>query len=657
VGGGARGRDRGGATALESSDTPAPEAAVTTQRELSEVAGDPFASLSDAVPALVWIADQAGRWLHANERWRDLTGDDPVRLLGDGWRGDVHPDDLPDLLAAQDAALAAGEAFEIVHRMLAADGEYRWMLSRGAPRRSADGAPNGYVGACVDINERRQVGDQLRESEALLDTIVQCAPMGFALLDLEMRYVRVNQSLAEMNGIEQEDHIGRRPAEILPGVPGELIATCFQRVLQTGEQIDGVEVTGETPAQPGEERHWLVSWYPVRHDGAIVGVGSFVTDITDRMRAERGIALLARVGEALDATLGVDERLARLADLVVPSLADFCTIETVDGLGGTEIAASSPLTPEEAERVAALRAEADSPAVIVAPLRTRGRDLGSLTLAMGSSGRRFDDRTRSLVRQLARRASLAVDNARLFEDQRRIAGTLQQSLLPRELPEIEGLDIAARFSPGGDGHEVGGDFYDVFEARGTWAVVIGDVCGKGASAASLTSLCRHAARTLSRHDPPPSRLLTELNERIMIEPDVDLRFSTAAYARLTRTAGTLIVTASSAGHPLPLVVRASGRVEELGEPGTLLGLLPVVRVTDHSTELAPGDALVMFTDGVTEARRDGILFGDDRLRELLSGLAGRPADEMAAAIEGAAIGFQGGPLADDLAVVVVRVVP
>ena len=127
----------------------------------------------------------------------------------------MHPDDLPGLLAAQDAALSAGEAFEVVHRVLAADGRYRW-LSRGAPRRSAEGAPSGYVGACVDIDERRQVGDQLRESEALLDTIVQCAPVGFALLDLEMRYVRVNEALAEINGVGQEGHIGRRPTEVLP---------------------------------------------------------------------------------------------------------------------------------------------------------------------------------------------------------------------------------------------------------------------------------------------------------------------------------------------------------------------------------------------------------------------------------------------------------
>jgi PAS domain S-box-containing protein len=624
---------------------------------MSEVAGDPFASLSDAVPALVWIADQAGRWQHANERWRDLTGQDPARLLGDGWRSAVHPDDLPGLLAAEEAALAAGEAFEVVHRLLADGGEYRWMLSRGAPRRSAEGAPHGYVGACVDISERREVGDRLRDSETLLDTIIRCAPMGFALLDLEMRYLRVNEALAQINGIEQEDHIGRRPTEILPGVPGELIATCFRRVLGTGEQVADVEVSGETPALPGVERHWLMNWYPVRHDDEIVGVGSFVTDITDRMRAERGISLLAEVGEALDGALGVDERLARLADLVVPSLADFCTIETVDASGLAATVVTSPLTPDEADGVATLRAEADSPEVIVAPLRTRGRDLGSLTLAMGSSGRRFDDRTRSIVRQLARRTSLAVDNARLFEEQRRIAATLQRSLLPRELPEVEGLDTAARFSPGGDGHEVGGDFYDLFEAGGSWAVVIGDVCGKGASAASLTSLCRHAVRTLSRHDPPPSQVLSDLNETIMREPDVDLRFSTAAYARLTWAGDSLIVTASSAGHPLPLVVRASGRVEELGEPGTLLGLLPIVRVIDHSTELAPGDALVLFTDGVTEARSDGEIFGDERLRILLSTLAGRPAAELAAAIEGAAVAFQGGPLSDDLAVVVVRVSP
>ena len=104
------------------------------------------------------------------------------------------------------------------------------------------------------------------------------------------------------------------------------MATCFQRVLETGEQIADIEISGETPARPGAERHWLVSWYPVRHDDEIVAVGAFVTDITERMRAERGLALLAEVGEALDATLGVDERLARLADLVVPGLADFCTI-------------------------------------------------------------------------------------------------------------------------------------------------------------------------------------------------------------------------------------------------------------------------------------------------------------------------------------------
>jgi serine phosphatase RsbU (regulator of sigma subunit) len=319
--------------------------------------------------------------------------------------------------------------------------------------------------------------------------------------------------------------------------------------------------------------------------------------------------------------------------------------------------ASSHITPDGAERVAALRAEADSRSAIVAPLRIGARELGSLVLAMGPSGRCFDERDQALVRQLVRRTSLAVDNARLFEEQRRIAGTLQQSLLPRELPEITGLESAARFSPMGDGHEVGGDFYDVFESGEGWAVVIGDVCGKGAAAAGLTALARHSARTLARNDPLPSQVLAGLNEAIMSEPGSDLQFSTAAYARLVAVGDSTVVTCSSAGHPLPLVVRASGRVEEIGEPGTLLGVLPTVRVTDHTTELAPGDAVVLYTDGVTEARRDGQIFGEERLGALLSRLAGRPAAEIAAAIEDAVVAFHRGPLDDDLAVVVIRVAP
>lgn len=539
-----------------------------------------------------------------------------------------------------------------------------------------------------------------RASEELLETIVDCAPVGFALFDRHLRYVRVNVQLAQINGIEAAEHIGRRPMELLPGIPAEAVTAAFRRVLDTEASFSAVEISGVTPADPGVEHHWLSSWYPVREDGEVVGVGMFLSDITGRVRAERGITLLSDVGEALDATLGVDERLARLADLLVPVLADFCTIDAVDGAGGTRLVACAhadadgagllrdlrergvldaavpvafgraaprgaaeliDLPPAALERAAlasgdpeGLRALAPR-SIVVAPIMARGRRLGTLALGMGSSGRRHDDGHVSLARQLARRAGLALDNARLYEDQRRIARTLQRSLLPPDLPRPPGLDVAARFSPMGGGNEVGGDFYDMFAAGESWIALIGDVCGKGAEAAALTSLARHGLRTLARDDPTPSRVLAELNDVIVRERGLEPRFSTVAYARLAPVGGGVGVTVASAGHPLPLVVRSDGRVEPLGRPGTLLGPFPEVRVHDRSEALRPGDAIVLYTDGVTEARRAGELFGDARLRDLLSAHAGAGADELAGAIEGAVVGFHGGPLADDLAVLVVRV--
>ena len=493
----------------------------------------------------------------------------------------------------------------------------------------------------------------LRDSPELLETIITCAPVGFGLLDPAMRFVRANDSLAGIGGHSASDLVGRRPQEVLPEPWGDQLAGPFRRVLDSGESIDGIEIAGATRAEPDREHAWVASWYPVRHDGEVVGVGLFVTDISDRARAERVLRLLLGVGEALDATLGVEERLGRLADVVVPTLADFCTIETIDASGQARAVAHAALVddgprPEPGQVT-------DPERQIVAPLRARGRDLGSLTLGMGPSGRRYDDDDRALAAQLGRRAGLAVDNARLYEEQRRIANTLQRSLLPPDLPDIPGLEAAARYSPMGDGMEVGGDFYDLFAAGPSWAAVIGDVCGKGAPAAALTSLVRHGLRGLGRGDPSPARALSELNDAIVAERGLDARFSTAVYARLAIDGAAIAVTSASAGHPLPLIVRAGGRVEPLGRAGTLLGPFADVRLHEATTVLGPGDALVLYTDGVTEARRDGVMFGDERLSTLLSGLAGRPADEIAGSVEEAVVRHHGGPLDDDLALLVVRV--
>jgi PAS domain S-box-containing protein len=489
---------------------------------------------------------------------------------------------------------------------------------------------------------------ELRESRELLETIITCAPVGFALLDPAMRVVRANQELAQIGGRSADELVGERAQEALAPPWGEALAGPFRRVLESGEPVHDLEVAAPTAADPGRDHTWVASWYPVRHEGEIVAVGVFVTDISDRVRAERGLQLLFDVGEALDATLGVEERLARLADLVVPTLGDFCTIEMLEPSGEARVVAGGALSAAGA---------ADPDRLIAVPLRARGRDLGTLTLCMGPSGRSYDDADRAIALQLGRRAGLAVDNARLYDAQLRIADTLQRSLLPPALPEIPGLEVAALYSPMGDGTEVGGDFYDLFAAEASWVAVIGDVCGKGVEAAALMSLARHSIRALARDDPAPSVVLERLNASIIAERGLEPRFSTVACARLARSGPGVAATVSRAGHPAPLLVRAAGPVEPLGRPGTLLGPFAEVHVHDEAAELAPGDALVLYTDGITEARRGDEMFGEGRLRGLLSGLAGRAADEIARAVEKAVAAHHGGPLADDIALLVLRVRP
>ena len=174
----------------------------------------------------------------------------------------------------------------------------------------------------------------------------------------------------------------------------------------------------------------------------------------------------------------------------------------------------------------------------------------------GRSGRRFDEQDLELGEELARRCATAIDNARLYGERAYIARTLQESLLPAELPEIPGLETAARFRATGEGNEVGGDFYDLFESGGRgWTVVIGDVCGKGPDAAAVTALARYTLRAAAMRERLPSRSLALLNEALLRQRG-DRRFCTVAYAYLETLDSGARVGFASGGHPLPLVLRA-----------------------------------------------------------------------------------------------------
>jgi Stage II sporulation protein E (SpoIIE)/GAF domain len=241
-----------------------------------------------------------------------------------------------------------------------------------------------------------------------------------------------------------------------------------------------------------------------------------------------------------------------------------------------------------------------------------------------------------------------------------LAQTLQESLLPPRLPEIPGLQVAARYTAGGTGAEVLGDFYDVFPSvRGSWGMVVGDVCGKGVAAAKSTALARYTLRAEAHRETRPAVILAALNRALLDWLTDDPRFLTAIYATIRPTATGASVRISSGGHPLALVRRHDGRMQTAGQPGTLLGLLPRPELHDCRVLLRAGDSLILFTDGVTEARHHASrgLYGDNRLRDLIAGLHGMPAAGIAGTIQQAALKFSGGKASDDTVALVLTVPP
>ena len=242
---------------------------------------------------------------------------------------------------------------------------------------------------------------------------------------------------------------------------------------------------------------------------------------------------------------------------------------------------------------------------------------------------------------------------RAARDARDLAETLQRTLLPPAMPTIDGIDVGGAYRPAGDGTVVGGDFYDVFEIRdGSWGIALGDVCGKGVSAAIITALARHTIRALAVRTAAPSDVLRGLHDAIT-RSDVD-SFCTALYLTAEPVDGGVEVCLSAGGHHLPLRVVHDGSVDEVGRAGHLLGMLEPLQLHDESVTLAPGQALVLYTDGVIEARRDGELYGEARLRQVIAEHGGRRAQELADAVAASAVRFQGDHTRDDIAVVVVR---
>lgn len=289
------------------------------------------------------------------------------------------------------------------------------------------------------------------------------------------------------------------------------------------------------------------------------------------------------------------------------------------------------------------------PVLVNSVLKQDGTKLPGVTrtTVFDASDRRRYEQELLAARQ---RAEEAEARARL------LAQTLQDSFIPPALPRIPGLDIAGVYRPAGRGDEVGGDFYDVFEtARGDWAVILGDVCGKGAQAAGITALARYTVRATAMRTRRPRLVLATLNEAL-VRQNAD-RFCTAVYARLRVGLRDTPVrlTIASGGHPLPVRVSAAGPPATIGTPGPLLGVFDTATMPETTAELAPGDVVVLHTDGVTEGRRGREFFGDARLHRVLSACRDRDADTIASGIVQEVLDFQSGESRDDIAIVVIKV--
>jgi serine phosphatase RsbU (regulator of sigma subunit)/anti-sigma regulatory factor (Ser/Thr protein kinase) len=381
------------------------------------------------------------------------------------------------------------------------------------------------------------------------------------------------------------------------------------------------------------------------------------------------LTFLAEASELLAQSLDVDLTLALIPRLIVPRLGEWCAIHSTNAEGELGLAAAVHADESQLgelmailEGVAgqlgeALRTDGAVPIVAIdgyaVALVARGQRLGTLTVGPAARNSSGADEI-AIVEDVAHRAALAIDNARIHADRRDVAQALQRSLLPPMLPSVAGVEFGAEYVPTGEGVDVGGDFYDVFAMSDRrWLAVVGDVSGKGVQAATVTGLVRDVTRVLVRDGRSLPEVLTRLNETLVERGGG--RFCTLAIAVIAATPeGLVTVDLHLAGHDQPLLVSADGRASFVGRCGTALGLLKEVSSPESRVTLLPGDALVFYTDGVTERRRGAELFGQDRLRTYAASLAGYPAATLAARLRAVTLGFSPEPPRDDIAIFALR---
>jgi PAS domain S-box-containing protein len=544
----------------------------------------------------------------------------------------------------------------------------------------------------------------LDAAQARLDGILGSLGEAVTVHDENGKTVYANQAAAELLGCSSvEEVLNAEPGDLalnftISHVDGSAVTLddLPGRRLMRGEEAPSL-LTRSIRHDTGEA-FWLLTKATLTREssGAPLAI-NIIEDVTDGKDAEIRQRFLAEAGQLLASSLDYEQTLERVARMIVPQLADWCGIDMVDERGDIVGVAVAHVDPAKVEMAHDLRdryppdmeAPTGVPAILrggpselypeipeemleasavdeehlriirevgirsgmAVPMRLGDETLGVITFVSSESGRVFDDDDLAFAEDLALRAATAVQNARLYAAQERVAHTLQASLLPERLPEVPGWEIHAAYQAGERGADVGGDFYDVVPVEAGHLVVLGDVTGKGVEAAALTSLVRHSARTASRFDARPARVLAHVNS--ILSEQTRLSLVTVVCALVETNGDHARLTVASAGHPLPLMRRNGGPPEPIGDHGVLLGVGGEEDWTETSVAVGVGDTVLFYTDGVTETPGDATRFGEPRLCDAMARAGDEPA-AVVAEIERTLREFQAGETLDDRAMLVLR---
>ena len=584
----------------------------------------------------------------------------------------LHPADLLRVTADLQHAVDAVDVFDSEYRVVLPTGEVRWIGARGRALGGEDGRAIRLLGAAFDITERRAVG-------LSVTSLLQSMATAFFALDPDWRFTYVNDEATVVLGRPREELVGGVIWELFPAAVGSVFEDRYRHAMSTGE---AVMFDAYYPAP-------LDAWYEVRASLNPEGLAVYFLDITARRRLQREAeragdraALLSRVTTELVATLDHTTAANRLADLVVPALADWCVVSLIDddqhtgdrralrNIGARHSTAdlqplvdeyaqvrltemtdhslvdsalhdrAEPLqhVPRDATRVVGAmfgdgRArslfELLAPeAVVVVPLDGPNGPVGILSLGNGADRGGFTGDDLVTARHVAARAGLVLDNARLYRQQRDLAETLQRSLLSPPA-EPDHVQVVVRYLPAAEAAAVGGDWYDAFlQPDGAMVIAVGDVAGHDIEAAANMAQLRSLLRGIAVHSGAGPAELMRGVDRAMTTLQIDTT-ATAVVARLEQNddqavRGVTNVRWSNAGHPPPLVIDPAGNVTALLalRPELMLGVQADTARTEGTAMLDRDSTLVFYTDGLVERRDEDLDVGLERLRVTLGDLAG-----------------------------------